>query len=173
MWQDIRRWWGPRKHFHVEPIEAPRLVFAHASLTALRSCMSPEILRSEEAIAYLLGKTTKSGTLIVSVVRPVAHTTPGSFSVTAAAMARVVRCAVNAGLEVAGQAHTHPESAYHSQGDDEGARIVYDGYVSIVFPEYGRHLPALDGAAAFIYKINQGFVPIESTRITVVPGQMQ
>ena len=173
MWRDIRRWWSPQKHFRVEPIEAPRLVFAHTSLTALRSCMSPEIQRGKEAIAYLLGKTTASGTLIVSVVRPVARTTPGSFSVTAAAMARVVRCASNAGLQVAGQAHTHPENAYHSQGDDEGARIVYDGYASIVFPNYGRHLPSLDGAAAFIYKINLGFVPIDSKRITVVPGQIQ
>ena len=135
--------------------------------------MEPEIRKNEEAIAYLLGKNTASGTLIVSVVRPVANTTPGSFAVTAAAMATVVRCAVNTGLQVAGQAHTHPGKAYHSQGDDEGARIVYDGYVSLIFPNYGKYLPLLTGAAAYVYKTNRGFVPVAGSGINVVPGQMR
>ena len=173
MWRYISNLARRKKTLLAQPIEEQRLVLTQASLIGLRSAMEPKTRKNEEAIAYLLGKSTASETLIVSVVRPVANTTPGSFSVTAAAMATVVRCAVNAGLQVAGQAHTHPGKAYHSQGDDEGARIAYDGYVSLVFPNYGKDLPSLTGAAAYMYETNQGFVPIEVSRITVVPGQIQ
>lgn len=173
MWRHISNLARRRRTFRTQPITEPLLVFSQASLVGLRSAMEPEIRRGEEAIAYLLGMSTVSGTLIVSVVRPVAHSTPGSFSVTAAAMAKVVRSATNTGLQVAGQAHTHPGKAYHSPGDDEGARIAYDGYISIVFPKYGKYLPNLTGAAAYMYKTNRGFVPISSSRITVTPGQVK
>ena len=173
MWRYIFSLARRKNNFRAQPIEEPRLVLTQASLIGLRSAMELEIRKNEEAIAYLLGKSSAGGTLIVSVVRPVANNTPCSFSVTAAAMATVVRCAVNAGLQVAGQAHTHPGKAYHSPGDDEGARIVYDGYVSLVFPNYGKYLPSLTGAAAYIYKANRGFVPVVGSGITVVPGQLQ
>ena len=173
MWRYIANLGWRKKTFRAQPTEEPRLVLTQASLIALRSAMEPEIRKNEEAIAYLLGTSSASRTVIVSVVRPVAKTTTGSFSVTAAAMATVVRRAVNAGLQVAGQAHTHPGKAYHSQGDDEGARIVYDGYVSLVFPNYGKYLPSLTGAAAYVYKPSRGFVPVTGSGITVVPGQIQ
>lgn len=173
MWRYIANLGWRKKTFRAYPIEEPRLVLTQASLIALRAAMEPEIRKKEEAIAYLLGTSTASRTLIVSVVRPVAETTPGSFSVTAAAMATVVRHAVNAGLQVAGQAHTHPGRAYHSPGDDDGARIVYDGYVSLVFPDYGKYLPSTKGAAAYVYKSSSGFVPVTASGMTVVPGQIQ
>jgi len=70
-----------------------------------------------------MGQTDGSSTLAVTVVRPQAATAPGSVNVNSRAVARVVRLAIDRGLQLVGQVHTHPGEAYHSPGDDEGARI--------------------------------------------------
>jgi proteasome lid subunit RPN8/RPN11 len=114
--------------------------------------MAPEIAMGCEGIAYLLGQTDGATTLVVGTIRPESRTTPGSFSVSSVAMARIVRRANDLGLQVVGQVHSHPGQACHSAGDDEGARISYDGYVSIVVPDYGRRLPSLAGAAVYFYR---------------------
>lgn len=129
-----------------------RVIFTESCLNGMRSCMAPEIELGHEGIAYLLGLTNGDSTVIVAAIRPESHTTVGSFNVSSVAMARVVRTANNVGLQVVGQVHTHPGSAYHSGGDDDGARIAYDGYVSIVVPDYGRELPSLRGAAVYSYR---------------------
>ena len=100
---------------------------------------------------YTSGQTNGATTVVVGAMRPVARTTVGSFSVTSIAMAALVRAATDSGLQVIGQIHTHPGDAYHSDGDEDGAWIVYDGYVSIVVPEYGRRF-LLDGAAIYFYR---------------------
>ena len=134
--------------------------------------MEPEIKQGKEGIVYLLGQSDGTTTLIVSAIRPQAQTTRGSFFVSSLAMARTVRTAVGFGLQVAGQAHTHPGEAYHSEGDEKGAHIAYDGYVSLVLPDYGRHLPELEGAAAYLFRARRGFVPIDPDRIAIVPGRI-
>ena len=134
--------------------------------------MEPEIKQGQEGIAYMLGQSDGTTTLIVSIVRPQAQTTWGSFEVSSSAMAQIVRKSASLGLHVAGQAHTHPGEAYHSKGDEEGARIAYEGYVSIVLPDYGRLLPELDGMAAYMFRTNNNFVPIYPDRITIVPGEI-
>ncbi len=129
-----------------------RLIMTEASVLAMRDCMAQEIVGGHEGIAYLFGQTDGATTIVVGAIRPDASTTMGSFNVTSVAMARVVRAATDAGLQVVGQIHTHPGQAYHSDGDEDGARIVYDGYVSIVVPEYGRRLPSFDGATIYFYR---------------------
>lgn len=129
-----------------------RVILTESCLNGMRSCMAPEIELGHEGIAYLLGLTNGDSTVIVAAIRPESHTTVGSFNVSPVAMARVVRTTNNVGLQVVGQVHTHPGSAYHSGGDDDGARIAYDGYVSIVVPGYGRELPSLRGAAIYSYR---------------------
>ena len=167
------RLFARKQVFRPGPPELPRLILTEPSVTALRYCMEPEIRQGKEGIAYLLGQTDGTTTLIVSVIRPRARNMRGSFSVNSLAMAQIVRTAVGLGLQVAGQAHTHPGKAYHSQGDEKGARIAYSGYVSVVLPDYGMHLPALDGAAAFLFRTSSGFLPIAPDRITIVPGRIQ
>ncbi len=151
---------------------APRLALTESCVCALADCLQPESQRSHEGIVYLLGQTNGSSTLFTTAVRPQSETTHGSFSVTAPAMARVVRTAAAVGLQVVGQVHTHPGRAYHSEGDVEGARIVYDGFVSVVLPEYGRRLPALHGAAVYMYRQGQGFVEISADHVDVIPGRL-
>ncbi len=146
-----------------------RVILTESCLNGMRSCMAPEIELGHEGIAYLLGLTTGDSTVIVAAIRPESHTTVGSFNVSSVAMARVVRTANNVGLQVVGQVHTHPGSAYHSGGDDDGARIAYDGYVSIVVPGYGRELPSLRGAAIYSYRDHK-FAPLGAKALKITDG---
>jgi proteasome lid subunit RPN8/RPN11 len=146
------------------------LIMTEASVLAMRECIAEEILRGHEGIAYLFGQTNGATTVVVGAMRPEARTTVGSFSVTSIAMAAVVRAATDAGLQVIGQIHTHPGDAYHSDGDEDGARIVYDGYVSIVVPEYGRRLPSLDGAAIYFYR-SEAFSELNTRAIQIIKGK--
>ena len=161
-----------RRFFQRKTSKLPCLILTKSALKSFRFCMEPEIKQGKEGIAYLLGQSDGTTTLIVSVIRPYARTTPGSFSVSSPAMAKVVRVAVNFSLQVVGQVHTHPGKAYHSEGDEQGARIAYQGYVSIVLPNYGCHLPSLEGAVAYMFSTSCNFVRISHNRINVVPERI-
>lgn len=156
-----------------ENLNPRQVILTQACLAGVQDCLKPEIRKSHEGIVYLLGQTNGATTLTVSAVRPEAITTLGSFSVSSLAMARVVRIAANFSLQVVGQLHTHPRKAYHSDGDNEGARIRYTGYISVVLPDYGRHLPDLAGSATYMFDASRGFIPIEISNITVVPGKLR
>lgn len=150
----------------------PRLILTVELVGGLGSVLASEIKRGHEGIAYLLGITTGTMTMAATAVRPDATTSPGSFKVDAPAMAKVVRVAADLGLHVVGQLHTHPGAAYHSDGDVEGARIAYPGFVSIVLPSYGRALPALDGAAVFMFQQGSGFTQLGERDLVVAHGQV-
>ena len=147
-----------------------RLLLTEAAVVAIRECLAKEIAVGHEGIAYLLGQTNGETTLIVGSYRPDAETTVGSFKVSALAMARVVRTAADAGLQVVGQIHTHPGAAYHSEGDVEGERIAYDGYVSIVVPDYGRELPSFARAAVYFYR-EGAFSRLGLKKLRVIGGR--
>ena len=147
-----------------------RLIITEASVLAMRDCMAQEIARGHEGIAYLFGLTNGATTIVVGATRPETRTTIGSFNVTSVAMARVVRAATDSGLQFIGQIHTHPGQAYHSDGDEDGARIVYDGYVSMVVPEYGRRLPSLDGSAIYFYH-GQAFSELSGKAVKIINGK--
>ena len=129
MWKLIPRLFRRHPVFRPGPVELPRLILTEPSVLALQSCMDLEIKEGKEGIAYLLGQSDGTTTLVVSVIRPRAQTTQDSFSVSSPAMAQAVRTTVSFGLQVVGQAHTHPGEAYHSEGDEKGARIAYVGWV--------------------------------------------
>lgn len=169
---DMRRLFRHRPVYTPGPPPPPRLVLTQACVAGVQECLMPEIRRGHEGIAYLLGQSDGRTTLAVAAVRPQAQTTRGSFDVSAPAMARVVRAATDAGLQVVGQLHTHPGEAFHSEGDDEGARIAFAGYVSIVLPQYGRHLPALTGMAAYFFEVGKRFTAIDPANIAIVPGRL-
>jgi hypothetical protein len=124
----------------------PRLPITSDCVNALAECMRIEIKKGHEGIAYLAGRTDPTITLAIAAIRPEAITTRGSFHVNTTAMAKIVRLVASQGLQVVGQVHTHPGEAYHSGGDEEGAKIAYTGYVSLVLPDFGRRLPSFDEA---------------------------
>lgn len=155
-----------------EPAQPPRpkLLITQACVDALHACLSSEIRKGHEGIAYLLGRTDGTVTLAVSAFRPKAKTTPGSFHVEPVAMAVCVRTAARLGLQIVAQVHTHPGVAYHSDGDVEGARIRYIGYASVVLPDYGRRLPHLDEAAVYVFCGNRGWTELDVAEVVIVPG---
>ncbi|MBI5103311.1 MAG: Mov34/MPN/PAD-1 family protein [Nitrospirae bacterium] len=150
-----------------------RLILGESVIKALQDCLSKEIHQKNEGVAYLFGQSDDVTTLAVSAYKPEAETTPGSFFVSAPSMAKVVRAASNLGLQVVGQVHTHPGHAFHSNGDNAGARIAYSGFVSIVLPSYGRHLPSLNGAAFYMYYAERGFVELNSRSVHIIPGRIK
>jgi proteasome lid subunit RPN8/RPN11 len=153
------------------PQPKPRLLITQACLEGLREGLAPEIRKGHEGIVYLLGRTDGSLTLAVTVFRPDAQTTSGSFFVDARAMAVGVRLAARLNLQIVAQVHTHPKTAFHSDGDVEGAKIRYAGYSSLVIPEYGRHLPRLDGAAVYMFRPDGKWIPLGAPDVIIVPSQ--
>lgn len=150
-----------------------KIVITNGCVQALTTCLAPERKKRHEGIAYLFGQTDGEITLAVGAIRPEADTTRGSFYVPPQAMAKIVRSVCEMNLKVIGQIHTHPGEAYHSSGDDEGARIAYSGYTSIVLPEYGRYLPNLTGAAIYMYQSDQkGFVELSLLDAIIVPENL-
>jgi hypothetical protein len=147
----------------------PKVLMIEQCLPALRACLSPEIVRQHEGIVYLYGQTNGTSTLIVGVFRPKAHTTPGSFEVSSIAMASVVETVCDLGLQVVGQLHSHPTLAAHSEGDEDGTRIAYDGFVSIVLPNYARDLPSLDGMALYMFRRGM-FEELDYDAFSIIPG---
>ena len=138
-------WRDRPRHRVLTPTIRHRLVLTEASILGLGECLAQDIDREHEGVAYLYGQSDGSTTVVVGAARPDARTTPGSFDVSAVAMARVMRAINNAGLQLVGQAHSHPGQAYHSEGDEIGARVAYQGFVSLVVPkamaDTFRHFP--------------------------------
>lgn len=85
-------------------------------------------------------------------------------------MAKVVFLAMELDLQIVGQVHTHPQEAFHSAGDEEGANIRYNGFISIVIPDYGDHLPARTGWAVYRFRESGGWQPLDVDVVTVVGG---
>jgi len=168
IWTRIHQLLTRKGSYKPGPAAPSRVVFPESCIRTLQDCLAPETSRGHEGIAYLMGQTNGETTLAAGAIRPQARTSEGSFEVDIAAMASVVRTAVRNGLEVVGQVHTHPGHAYHSGGDETGARIAYTGYVSIVLPYYGRQLPSLSGSATYMYRAGVGFVPLDSEYIIVL-----
>ena len=137
MWKQLASLFTRREPQVSKPATPPSVAITEACIAALRPCLATEIQNGREGIAYLLGLSDGTTTVVCSAIRPQARTTPTSFGVDSPAMATVVRAAVRSGLHVVGQIHTHPGRAYHSRGDETGAQIAYTGYVSIVLPDYG------------------------------------
>ncbi|MDX2240042.1 MAG: Mov34/MPN/PAD-1 family protein [Leptolyngbyaceae cyanobacterium bins.302] len=157
------------QHKYVQDSIQPKVILTKACFQAMHHCLLPEIKKGHEGISYLLGRTDSNVTVAITATRPQAHTTPGSFHVSSPAMAQIVRSATNFGLQVVAQVHTHPGEAFHSEGDEKGARNKYPGYVSIVLPNYGRHLPNLERSAVFIFQANQGFIPLPVSELIITP----
>jgi hypothetical protein len=85
-------------------------------------------------------------------------------------MAACVAAAGRFEMQVVGQLHTHPGQAYHSDGDVEGARIRYPGYLSIVLPMYGSFLPSFRGAAIYLCTAGLGWQQLETNSIIIIPN---
>jgi len=152
-----------------KPAQSRCIVLTYACTNGIEKCLKDYIKKRHEGICYLYGVIGDEVILLVSVIKPQAETTYGSFFVSAKSMAQVVRVGANNSLQVVGQVHTHPRQAFHSDGDDKGAHTAYDGYVSIVLPDYGKKLPSFKGAAFFVYVKGHGFIDVPASKVKIVP----
>ena len=163
---------GKLRNIKVLPSPAKLLLTAEALESLMATLARSQQLR-HEGVAYLLGRTDGTVTLAVAVFAPQAQTTPGSFNVPPRAMVSCMQAAGRFDLQVVAQVHTHPGEAYHSDGDVEGAKIRYPGYVSLVLPEYGRHLPSLAGAATYLWRKSPGWIELSKDDINIIPSGKQ
>jgi hypothetical protein len=72
-------------------------------------------------------------------------------------------------LMIAAQIHSHPEEAYHSIADDEGAFIRHRGALSFVLPHFARDLSVstfLADSALFELQANNRWIPVPSEDVT-------
>lgn len=175
MWNWLQRLFSsrPAAYRPVTPPQPRRIVMTAACVSALRPALEPETARGHEGIVYLLGQTDGFTSIVLSVFRPVARTTRGSFHVDTAAMRQVVEAANAHGLQVVGQLHTHPGEAYHSDGDIAGALIRFGGFVSIVLPEYGKVLPSFGGAAIYMFSgAERRWLDLTAADVSVLPERL-
>lgn len=165
----LRRWFKPAPAPRTDP-RSPKIIMTRQCLDALTEALRPSLEHRHEGVAYLLGRTDGIITLATTVFAPTARTTPGSFHVDARSMAVCMQAAGAHELQIVAQVHSHPRQAYHSDGDVDGARIRYPGYASIVVPNYGIHLPQLDGIAAYLWRAREGWQMLGSDDLIIIPG---
>jgi hypothetical protein len=92
-----------------------------------------------EGVVYWAGQECGLQWLITTCIAPEAKTTRGSFHVTAGSNARVVALLAELKLQILAQVHSHPGTwIEHSGGDDIGAFMPYEDYLSVIVPEYCR-----------------------------------
>jgi len=134
MWQKLKR------TLRSKPKPAAPLVWIAADVldrTAAILRDSGDERYSHEGVVYWAGRRVGSESFITTCIAPAAETTRGSFATRSSTNARVVMYLANAGLELIGQVHSHPGSFVdHSEGDDDRALMPYEGFYSVVVPEY-------------------------------------
>ena len=169
MWKWLDRMFSRQPVYVVRPIPpSPRLLVAQSCFDGLLECLSVGVERRHEAVALLLGRWNGERAIALHAVRPQAHTTAGSFHIPAREMARVIALATRLDLQVVAQVHTHPVEAFHSEGDEEGANIRYDGFFSLVLPDYGTRLPSLAAIAMYVFSSDRGWVQLSDDDLSVI-----
>jgi hypothetical protein len=92
-----------------------------------------------EDVLYWAGVELKDTWLVSTWITPQAHTSRGSFVTSAVANANVISYLSKHRLTLLVQVHTHPgHRVDHSLGDDTGAYMAFEGFLSIVVPHYGQ-----------------------------------
>jgi hypothetical protein len=167
-----RHWFRPKRPAFriVETPRVPAVLLTRSCFDGLVAGLAPANARGHEGVAFLLGQSDGIRSLGLQAVRPRAITTRGSFHVPAVEMARVIQAAGRLDLQVIAQVHTHPGDAYHSDGDEDGANIGFDGFVSIVIPDYGARLPSLQGSAIYHFNRAAGWTLLPLDALRVIEG---
>lgn len=77
---------------------------------------------------------------VTSCITPEAKTSPRNFSVSAISNSRITEAIQEHNLEIIGAVHSHPGKLVdHSGTDNDGAFLPFDGYYSVVVPEYAQY----------------------------------
>lgn len=105
------------------------------------------------------------------VPRQTCHHTPRGLLVTidGEALFELNRDAHAQNELLAGQIHAHPDSAYHSQADNELALVTVAGGLSLVVPDFARDgLAGVSRWACFQLQPDAAWTPLDSqTRVVI------
>lgn len=94
---------------------------------------------SHEGIVYLGGLEIGDRAVVTTALSPTARTSFGSFQTGTKANQAVVVALRALRLTLVGQVHSHPGRwVDHSDGDDAGALVRFEGYWSLVVPMFAR-----------------------------------
>lgn len=117
----------------------PMVAITEAVIRASEQYLHAGFWRPTEKVVYWAGIKREDVFTALTVIRPDARLTRGSFRTTPAANAEVIAFLSDRGLALVGQVHTHPGAwVDHSGGDDEDAFMPRENYISIVVPSYCR-----------------------------------
>ena len=101
--------------------------------------------RGHEGLVFWAGREAGPVTIFLQTVAPKTEHGAGFVRVDRAAVGEAARAARRQGLGILAQVHSHPGSdARHSDGDDELIVMPFANMLSIVVPQFGRALSALD-----------------------------
>ncbi len=116
----------------------PEAIYTHTR-RGLRS-HSPAT-EEHEGVVYWAGTTVPSldTVVVLSCLVPTAETGPGRFDVSAGAYARIVEAVHDHDLQLLARVHSHPGSWTGHSDKDDGPNLVYDGFYSIVVPDYAAN----------------------------------
>lgn len=148
----------------------PKFLITEGSLGLATAAIQPKLNMKHEGILFLLGRTDGEITIATNVYLPNAKTTKGSFEVEAREVGNCAKLAGKYELQIVAKIHTHPDKAFHSGGDISGANNKYTGFVSVVVPHYGAHLPSLKNSVSFMWVCNE-WKEIKQENVIVIPGE--
>jgi Prokaryotic homologs of the JAB domain len=156
----------------VQDVLPRQILMTQSCQLGIARCLDQWRVSKHEGICFLLGKTDGETTVCLLAIRPKARTTSGSFNVSALEMAKLVDIATELRLQIVGQVHTHPKKAFHSQGDEDGAHIRFEGFISIVVPNYGAALPEFTGCAVYVSGAEKQWEELPLDAIRIVPSEI-
>jgi hypothetical protein len=127
-----------------------------------------------EGIVYWCGHEAPDITVFLHAIIPEAEHGPQSVMVSRASVGRAQRHARSLGLGLLSQIHSHPGTdARHSDGDDDLILLPFEGMLSIVVPNFGRHFRRLSDACVHQFQDGRWVLCTASslrTRFITVPS---
>lgn len=149
----LRRWWRALRRVEVDHRPQPLVIVQRGVIDSTERALQRH--RSREALVYWAGRSSPQLWTITTCIEPESTLTEGSFRTSSAANARVIGFLAAHSLELLGQVHSHPGPLVdHSSGDERGALMPYESFLSIVVPSYGRH--GFDLAACGVHRYESG-----------------
>jgi hypothetical protein len=170
------RWFTRKERAPVPaPVAAPprpRMFIPQSVLAATERLLASA--REHEQVVYWAGIEGPGVSAVLTCIAPEAATTYGSFDTSAASNAVVINWIAERGLVHLAQLHCHPDHRVgHSAGDDRGALMPFENFVSIVVPHYGNvGIGSFEHSGVHRYESGR-FVRLSAqdvaTTLTVVP----
>jgi hypothetical protein len=102
-----------------------------------------------EGLVFWGGVVNAPGAYVTGLYLP-RHAADGAHAMLTAEQSRwLLRSLRSRDEKLLAQVHSHPGTAYHSPGDNDGATSFHDGFISIVVPQFARGEPDLGRCAVF------------------------